>query len=103
MENLTCGRFSGHAGETSRVRDGLQEPVRSSVGSPSTLRDKRSAIDVLIIRESMRKTGCMIRWAPAGLQLADGPTKDKGDSVECLRRSLRSGPYMLRCEEQVMQ
>ena len=75
----------------------------SAVGSPSTLHDKRSAIDVLIIRESMRKTGCMIRWAPSGLQLADGLTKDKGEAVECLRRSLRSGSYMLRCEEQVMQ
>ena len=43
-----------------------------------------------------------IRWAPAGLQLADGLTKDKGEAVECLRRSLRSGSYVLRSEEQVM-
>ena len=64
---------------------------------------KRSAIDVLIIRESMKKTGCEIRWAPTGLQLADGLTKDKGEAVECLRRRLRSGSYMLRGEEQVMQ
>ena len=69
----------------------------SAVGSPSTLHDKRSAIDVLIIRESMKKTGCAIRWAPTGL------TKDKGESVECLRRSLRSGSHMLRGEEQLMQ
>ena len=75
----------------------------SAVGSPSTLHDKRSAIDVLIIRESMKKTGCMIRWAPTGLQLADGLTKDKDEAVECLRRSLRSGSYMLRGEQQVMQ
>ena len=75
----------------------------SAVGSPSTLQDKRSAIDVLIIRESVKKTGCVIRWAPTGLQMADGLTKDKGEAVECLRRSLRSGSYMLRCEEQVMQ
>ena len=75
----------------------------SAVGSPSTLHDKRSAIDVLIIRESMKKTGCVIRWAPTELQLADGLTKDKGEAVECLRRSLRSGSYVLRCEEQFMQ
>ena len=75
----------------------------SAVGSPSTLHDKRSAIDVLIIRESIKKTGCVIRWAPTGLQLADGLTKDKGEAVECLLRSLRSGSYMLQCEEQVMQ
>ena len=73
----------------------------SAVGSLSTLHDKRSAIDVLIIRESMKKTGCMIRWAPTGLQLADGLPKNNGEAVECLRRSLRSGSYMLRCEEQV--
>ena len=74
-----------------------------AVGSPTTLQDKRSAVDVLIIRESLKKTGCVIRWAPTGLQLADGLTKDKGEAVECLRRSLRSGSYMLRCEEQVVQ
>ena len=70
----------------------------SAVGSPSTLQDKRSAIDVLIIRESVRKTGCLIRWAHTELQLADGLAKDKGEAVECLRRSMRSGSYMLRCE-----
>ena len=75
----------------------------SAVGSPSTLHDKRSAIDVLIIRESMKKTGCVIRWASTRLQLADGLTKDKGEPVECLRRSLRSGSYMLRCKKQAMQ
>ena len=73
-----------------------------AVGSPTTLQDKRSAVDMLIIREFLKKTGCVIRWAPTGLQLADGLTKDKGEAVECLRRSLGSGSYMLRSEEQVM-
>ena len=72
-----------------------------AVGSPSTLHDKRSAIDVLIIRESMKKTGCAIRWTLTGLQLAESLPKDKGEAVECLRRCLRSGSYMLCCEEQV--
>ena len=40
----------------------------------------------------------MIRWA-----LADGLTKDEGEAVERLRRSLRSGSFLLRCEEQVTQ
>ena len=70
----------------------------SAVDSPSTLHDY-----VLIIRESMKKTGCMIRWAPTGLQLAVSLTKDKGEAVECLRRSLRSGSCMLGGEEPVMQ
>ena len=74
----------------------------SAVCSPSTLHDKRSAIDVLVIRESVKKTGCTMRRAPRELQLADGLTKDKGEAVECLRRSLRSGSCMLRGEEQVM-
>ena len=73
-----------------------------AVRSPTTLQDKRSAVDVLIIRESLKKTGCVIRWAPTGLQLADGLTKDKGVAVECLRRSFISGSYVLRNEEQVM-
>ena len=73
-----------------------------AVGSPTTLQGKRSAVDLLIMRESLKKTGCVIRWAPTGLQLADGLTKDKGEAVECLRRSLRSGSYVLRSEKQVM-
>ena len=35
-----------------------------AVGSPT---DKRSAVDVLIFRESFKRTGSVIRWAPAGL------------------------------------
>ena len=71
-------------------------------GSPTTLQDKRSAVDVLTIREYLKKTGCVVRWAPTGLQLADGLTTDKGEAVECLRRSLRSGSNVLRNEEQIM-
>ena len=81
----------------------LQESVRSFAGSPTTLQDKRSAVDVLIIRESLKKTGRVTRWAPTGLQLADGLTKNNGEAVKCLRRSLRSGSLLLRSETQVMQ
>ena len=69
----------------------------SAVGSPCTLQDKRSAINVLIIRESSKKT------VATGLQLADGLTRDKGEAIESLRRSLRSGSYVLRDQEHVMQ
>ena len=44
-----------------------------------------SAVDVLIIRESLKAMGSVIR-----------------EAVRCLRRSLRSGSYVLRSEEQVM-
>ena len=83
----------------------LLESVRSFVGSwePTTLQDKKSAVDVLVIRESLKKTGlCGYVGAPTSLQLADELTKDKGEAVECLRRSLRSGSKMLRSEKQVM-
>ena len=33
-----------------------------AVGSPTALQDKRSAVDVLIIRESLKKKGCVILW-----------------------------------------
>ena len=65
------------------------------------MQDKRSAVDVLIIRVSLKKTGCVIRRATTVLQLADGLTKDMGEAFGCLRRSLRSGSYVLRSEEQV--
>ena len=90
-----AGRFSGHAGETSRVRDGLQEPVRSSVGCLSTLRDKRSTIDVLIIRESMWKTGCMIRWAhlqDCNWQTVSRKTRERLSNV-FFEACLRSGSF----------
>ena len=78
--------------------------MRSFAGSwePNNVARQRSAVDVLIIREFLKKTGCVKRLAPAGLQLADELTKDKGKAVERPRRSLRSGSYMLRNEEQVM-
>ena len=91
MDNLTCRaqeRPPVCVTDCKSLYDHL-----SAVGSLSTLHDKRPAIDVLIIRESMKKTGRTIRWAPTRQQLADGLTKDKGDAVECLRRSLRSGSY----------
>ena len=101
LQELIHGPF-GPQGAPAVMRKSLYENL-SAVGSPSTLQDKRSAIDVLIIRESVMKTGCVIRWAPTGLQLVDGLTNDKGEAVECLRQSLRSGSYMHRCDEQVIQ
>ena len=49
----------------------------SAVGSPSTLQDKRSGIDVLIIRVFEKDKLCDT-LGTTGLQLADGLTKRQG-------------------------
>ena len=69
----------GNTRQISRMRVMLYDHL-CSAGTPSTLQDKRSAVCVLVIRESLKKTGCAIRWPPTGLQLDDGLTKFRGDS-----------------------
>jgi hypothetical protein len=48
-----------------------------SLGSGGTLDDKRTAIDVAIIRQCVLRCGLEPRWCPTGHMLADGLTKDK--------------------------
>lgn len=48
-----------------------------SLGSGGTLDDKRTAIDVAIIRQCILRCSLEPRWCPTGHMLADGLTKDK--------------------------
>ena len=60
----------------------------SAVGSPSTLHDKRSAIDVLIIRESTKKTGKCHTLGTHSTTIGRRSHEDKGENVERLRREV---------------
>ena len=73
-----------------------------SLGSGGTLDDRRTAIDVAIIRQSIRRTGLEARWVPTGHMLADGLTKDKAEPMDLLRSVLRSARYQLADEQTVL-
>eukprot|EP00959_Pyramimonas_sp_CCMP1952_P185053 3869404-Pyramimonas_sp.AAC.1 len=60
-------------------------------GSGAPVKDKRTAIDVVIVRESLARVSTTLRWAPTTCQLADGFTKDEARPIDLLRAVIRSG------------
>ena len=69
--------------------------------SPNSVSDKRVAIDLVIIRETLQRLSAKVRWAPTWLQLADAFTKENADAMDLLSAALRKGEYQL-CQESVM-
>ena len=74
-----------------------------SPSSPTSIDDRRTSIDVVIIRESLKVTGGSIRWLPTNRMLADGLTKDKLDPIDLLRACIRKGTYQISPEELVLE
>ena len=74
-----------------------------SPSAPTSMEDRRTSIDVIIIRESLQCTGGVVRWLPTNRMLADGLTKDKMDPVDLLRSCIRQGKYQISPEELVLQ
>ena len=66
------------------------------------LEDKRTSIDVIMIRESMKRIGGRLRWTPSSLMGADGLTKDSGEAADATRSMLRSGRIQLCDEDQML-
>ena len=59
--------------------------------------DKRTAVEIQIIREDLNSLSGSIRWVDHKAMIADGPTKIKG-SNEALYRLLQSGRFSLKEE-----
>lgn len=74
-----------------------------SPSSPTAVEDRRTSIDIVIIRESLRMTGGVVRWLPTDRMLADGLTKDRADPVDLLRACVRSGSYQISPETHVLE
>ena len=74
-----------------------------SPSAPTSIDDRRTSIDVVIIREPLQTTCGSIRWLPTNRMLADGLTKDKMDPVDLLRSCIRAGQYQISPEELVLQ
>ena len=72
-----------------------------SPSSPTAVEDRRTSIDIVIIRESVKRLCASVRWVPTNRMLADSLTKD----VECdlLRSCLRQSSYQISPEETVLE
>ena len=73
-----------------------------SFSSPGTVTDKRVAIDLVIIRETLRRVSGTVRWAPTWLQLADALTKETPEAMDILRAAMRVAQYQLSQESVMM-
>ena len=65
------------------------------MGAGDPAKDKRTAIDLVVVREALARIGTTLRWAPNPRQLADGLTKDESRPIDLLRATLRIGTYQL--------
>lgn len=72
------------------------------VSTPDSIEDTVSSIDVVQLRDRMSRTGGKLRWAPSGLQGADGLTKNNGVAADCTRTLLRRGVVQLCDEEETL-
>ena len=70
--------------------------------APITLEDKRSSIDIIIIRESLQRCRGVFRWVPTDRMLADVLTKNRRDPADLLRACVRNGTYQINEEGHLM-
>ena len=75
----------------------------SGAGSAGVIGDKRVAVDMIIVKESLLRCSSTLRWAPGPRQLADCLTKDKAEPTDLLRAVLKSGIYQLADEPAVLE
>ena len=71
--------------------------------SSPTLEDKRCALDIVIIRESLSKLQTSLRWLPTDRMLADSLTKESPEAMDLLRACLRAGKYQVSDEDTVLE
>ena len=71
--------------------------------SSPTLDDKRTALDIIIIRDSIGKLSASLRWLPTDRMLADSLTKESAEAMDLLRACLREGKYQISDEGQVLE
>ena len=62
----------------------------AAVSSPTSVEDRRTSIDIVILRQSMSRLSASIRWVPTNRMLADSLTKTAGDLTDLLRACIQS-------------
>ena len=70
--------------------------------SSPTLEDKRTALDVVIVRESLGRVNANLRWIPTDRMIADALTKETAEAIDLLRACLRTGQYQISDEQHVL-
>ena len=73
-----------------------------SPSSPTAVEDRRTSIDITIIKESVRTLNASVRWVPTDRMLADSLTKDAGDPIDLLRACIRNSSYQISPEQDVL-
>ena len=71
--------------------------------SSPTLDDRRTAIDIVILRDSIGRLGASLRWIPTDRMLADSLTKESVEAFDLLRACIRSGQYQISAESNVLE
>ena len=74
-----------------------------AVSSPTAVEDRRTSIDIVILRQSLSRLLASIRWVPTNRMLADSLTKNAGDPTDLLRACIRNNRYQISSEEAVLQ
>ena len=92
---LLCRRSPILATDCKSLYDHLVSP-----SAPTSIEDRRTSIDVVIVRESMKTSNGQVRWLPTDRMIADGLTKNKLDPVDLLRSCIRQGTSQISAEDQ---
>ena len=73
--------------------------------SPSTpaLDDRRTSIDIIIIKDSIKRLEATLRWIPTDRMLADAMTKENPEALDLIRACIRARRYQISPEESVLE
>ena len=71
--------------------------------SSPTLEDRRTAIDIIILRDSVNRLQAVVRWIPTDRMLADALTKENPDAFDLLRGCIRTHQYQISPEASVLE
>ena len=92
-----CQRLSMVATDCKSLYDHLR-----SQSSP-TLDDRRTSLDIIIIRESLQRTHAVLRWLPTDRMIADGLTKESAEGIDLLRACVWATAYQISPEDTVLE
>lgn len=73
--------------------------------SPSspTLDDRRTAIDIVILRDSIARMQATLRWIPTDRMIADALTKESPEAFDLIRACIRSSTYQVSPEARILE